>query len=184
MKKLILVLLVAAISGCASNEVKVRYVSDPPGATFYDGQRSLGRAPVVLTYAVTDEARNRRTMKLRGVTAIWVSGAKISYSDTNIVIDGTDRQLTAVRPVDAPGRDKDMSYALELEKLQMMGRQAEAQENAAYQASRAANAAEDARKAAQDNDRRRALIPQTTTITTPSGDVRTCTRTGSMVSCF
>jgi hypothetical protein len=143
------VLLGLFMTGCA-NQLQMTYYSDPPGATLYEGDRNLGRAPLRLSYNITEADEKRGSMNLRGLTARWVSGASQSYgtvtSNLNI---GKSQYFTLKRPSNAPGLSTDMNYALELEKLDVMRRQAQAAEDAADSAARAARAAEDANTAAR-----------------------------------
>ena len=126
------------------------YYSDPPGATLYAGDRNLGRAPLTFNYDISEADEKRGSMNLRGLTARWVSGASQSYGTvtSNLKI-GKSQYFTLKRPSNAPGLSTDMNYSLELEKLDVMRRQAQAAEDAADSAARAARAAEDTNRAAR-----------------------------------
>ena len=129
------------------------YLSDPPGATIVrpDGT-TVGRAPVTLNYSVNAADRSRGEMSVSGLYAQWISGARFGYSHfTAYLKNGTNQSITLQRPQNAPGLAADMQYALELEKLGQMKRQTEAQESAAWEASRAASAAEASARAANVN---------------------------------
>lgn len=118
----------------------VTYHSDPPGATIAAGSQNFGRAPVTLSYQISQEQRKTGKMSLQGVTATWISGAQVSHSQINVDLKNSDnQQLTLKRPSGAAGLDKDMNYALELEKLNYMKRQAEASEAAAVSSAISAN---------------------------------------------
>lgn len=160
----------ALLTGCATNQMSVTYYSDPPGATITQADgRSFGRAPVTLTYPLSEDDKKRGSKTLSGVTAQWVSGARLSYPNVNanLAAHGTNQSLIFKRPADAPGLSTDMNYALELEKLSEMRRQTAAQEDAAYEARRAARAAEDSAKAAKAR----------------KNNPVTCMRIGNMLSC-
>jgi hypothetical protein len=137
------------MTGCA-NQLQMTYYSDPPGATLYAGDRNLGRAPLTFNYDISEADEKRGSMNLRGLTARWVSGASQSYGTvtSNLKI-GKSQYFTLKRPSNAPGLSTDMNYALELEKLDVMRRQAQAAEDAADSAARAARAAEDTNRAAR-----------------------------------
>ena len=148
------------------------YYSDPPGATLYAGDRNLGRAPLTFNYDISEADQKRGSMNLQGLTARWVSGASQSYgtitSNLNI---GKSQFFTLKRPSNAPGLSTDMNYALELEKLQVMRRQAQAAEDAADSAAKAAKAADDANRAA----RRNSTLPRSpTTCIRIDKDITTC----------
>ena len=141
------------LTGCATNQISVTYLSDPPGATIVrpDGT-TVGRAPVTLNYSVNAADRSRGEMSVSGLYAQWISGARFGYSHfTAYLKNGTNQSITLQRPQNAPGLAADMQYALELEKLGQMKRQTEAQESAAWEASRAASAAEASARAANVN---------------------------------
>ena len=156
----ITILLSSFMVGCA-NQLQMTYYSDPPGATLYAGDRNLGRAPLTFHYDISEADQKRGSMNLQGLTARWVSGASQSYGTvtTNLNI-GKNQYFTFKRPSDAPGLSTDMNYALELEKLQVMRRQAEAAEDAAYSSKKAADAAEEAnRKAVKQRSKTTLCIP-------------------------
>ena len=139
------------LAGCATNQLQVTYYSDPPGATVVrpDGT-TLGRAPLSLNYSISDADRARGQKTLQGLTAQWVSGARVAYSTINADLKiGSRMSFTFKRPQNSPGLATDMQYALELEKLAEMRRQTSAQEDAAYEARRAASAAEESANAAK-----------------------------------
>jgi hypothetical protein len=169
------ILLGFFIAGCA-NQLQVTYYSDPPGATLYAGDRNLGRAPLTFNYDISEADQKRGSMNLQGLTARWVSGASQSYgtftSNLNI---GKSQHFTLKRPSNAPGLSTDMNYALELEKLQIMQRQAQAAEDAAASAARAAEAADDANRAARNKARSDRLYPKSsTTCIRIDKDIVTC----------
>ena len=172
MKSLLIGIITALLTGCATNQMAVTYYSDPPGATVMrpDGT-SLGRAPITLNYQLTEQDKKQKLKKVQGLMAQWPSGAKIGYSSINAYVSGST--FTFKRPPDAPGLSTDMNYALELEKLAEMKRQTAAQQSAAWDASRAASAAEDSARAAKQ----RALN------SSPPMPIN-CVNTGLAVTCF
>lgn len=169
MKTLSALVIAAPIlfAGCATNQLSVTYHSDPPGATVLrsDGA-SYGRAPVTLNYEISDADRKRGQMTLNGLSAQWPSGAKASPSSISANLsNGTEQSYTFKRPSNAPGHATDMSYALEVEKLNEMQRQTEIQQRAKWDAERAARNAADAAEKARKK-------------------TYTCDRIGSTVHCF
>jgi len=134
MRKRLLALLPAALlaAGC-STALKVTYVSDPPGAAVYQGSQLFGYAPVTLEYQVTEEDKRAGTMRLQGTRVKWASGATagIEVLTADIRLLGMNQQFTFERP-EVPGRDIDMRFALDLERLNMQKQQARAQANQAF----------------------------------------------------
>jgi hypothetical protein len=168
MKPLTALIITAPIllAGCATNELSMTYYSDPPGASLIQADgKNFGRMPTTLTYTITDADRKRGQMSLRGMSAQWPSGAKASASSINSNLSiGTEQSFTFKRPANAPGLAADMNYALEVEKLNEMRRQTELQQQAKWDAERAArNAAEASEKARKKT--------------------YTCTRIGVVVDC-
>ena len=99
--------------GCAQTSMKVTYRSDPPYASVYarDGTYR-GVCPLTLWYPVDAEARAQGHLYAKGMTMRWVSGAeKTSRETIKITVDGTNRQVTFVRPKDAPNAHIDAAYA-------------------------------------------------------------------------
>lgn len=126
---LLAVLAILLISGCASNTLNVAYYSDPPGATLYQGNQRFGYTPIVLSYQVTEEDRKRGYSILQGTSVIWTSGAAASTSSLRADLSiGLNQQFNFRRPADHPNMEADVKFALELERLAIMRRQAEAQE--------------------------------------------------------
>jgi hypothetical protein len=64
----------------------------------------------------------------------WASGAtaSISFLNANLNKHGLSQSFTFQRPNGYPGRDIDMQFALKVEELRIMRRQAEAQESTAF----------------------------------------------------
>lgn len=125
--------LLGLLSGCAST-LNVTYHSDPSGAVIYSDNQRIGYTPVALEYKVTDEDRKRGYMILQGTSVRWPSGAFANISSLRADLkNGSLQQFTFNRPDNYPGREADVRFALELEKINIMRRQAQAQEYQAMQ---------------------------------------------------
>jgi hypothetical protein len=124
--------LLLVMSGCA-NQLKVTYVSDPPGAMLYQDGQAVGYTPYTLYYNPTDEHRQYGRMRVRGTKVVWASGAsaEVSHLDADLERYGYNQQFTFARP-NVPGRADDMRFALELERLRIQRAQAQAQADQAY----------------------------------------------------
>ena len=124
--------LLFLLSGCAST-LNVTYHSDPPGAVLYQDSQQFGYAPTTLNYRVTDEDKKRGFAILRGTTVRWASGASATISSLRADLStGYNQQFTFIRPESYPGREADVRFSLELQKLAIMQRQAKAQEDQAF----------------------------------------------------
>ena len=130
--RLALLFFCATLGACASG-LKVTYQSDPPGAALYQGSQLMGYTPYVLQYEVTDDDRRRGAKLLQGTSVKWASGAAASVPSltANFNQFGLNQLFTFQRP-DVPGREVDMQFALELQKLAIMRQQASAQQSQAY----------------------------------------------------
>jgi hypothetical protein len=109
-KRLYLVMAVAVLAGCASaprsNDAMLTYETMPAGATLFEGNRSLGVAPVTQTYKHDGKSQTIRSPE---VTAVWPSGAKETFF--TVLPLGADRVATIERPKSAPGLEADLDHA-------------------------------------------------------------------------
>jgi hypothetical protein len=119
--------LVVLLSGCAK-QLAITYMSDPPGATLYQGQQNFGFTPKTLYYKISAEDTERRKMTLQGMSVRWASGATASISSVGVDLStGANQQFTFLRPENVAGREIDIQFALELERLRFVQQQADAQ---------------------------------------------------------
>lgn len=140
--RLLVLLITAFVAGCAT-QIRVDYISDPPGATLYDDGRPLGVTPVRLSYPADEAFKGGQCQDLKGTTAVWASGARAEVSSLNACRSvGWIQSYVFVRP-DVPGREVDMNFALQLQRNGIMQQQVD---NAAAQ-----NAINAKRKAAPKN---------------------------------
>jgi hypothetical protein len=95
--------LTACAGGPPPTTAMLTYLSNPEGATLYEGGQAIGTAPVTRTYQSDGKSDNIRTPD---VTAVWPSGAKeVWYTYLKV---GTDRNATIERPKAAPGLEADL----------------------------------------------------------------------------
>ena len=128
----VLVALIILTVGCATT-LNVTYLSDPPGAVLYQENQRFGYTPQTLQYKITDDVRKRGFALLRGTSVRWASGASAEMSSLRADLSiGLNQQFNFIRPDNYPGREADMRFALELERLAIMRRQAQAQEQQAF----------------------------------------------------
>jgi hypothetical protein len=122
----------AALSGCATTGIEVAYHSDPPGATLYQDGKAWGTTPAVLTYAVDPAFKAGGCFKTKATAVKWASGAQASIAYLSVCASkGYSQQYTFMRP-NVAGRDVDLNYALQLQRNEILQRQADAVEDAAW----------------------------------------------------
>ena len=91
--------------GCAQNkQVKVTYMSDPPGGTLYELNGELsGPCPQVIRYDIDEEAIENGYLDVTGLMVRWPSGPeKRSGKFIRVTVDGTERRVTFVQPKSEP----------------------------------------------------------------------------------
>jgi hypothetical protein len=96
------------MAGCATppRGAKLTYETTPPGATLFEGGRSLGVAPQMRTYPVDAAGGQIRTPD---VTAVWPSGAKTTFF--TFLKPGDDNVTMLTRPANAPNLQVDLDNA-------------------------------------------------------------------------
>jgi len=102
---IIAVLVVLLTIGCGQQkQLKVTYLSDPPGGTLYkQNNEAWGPCPKVLTYDLSEKALAQGQLEARGLIVRWPSGPEERSDDPIILpIDGTDQQFTFVQPGQTP----------------------------------------------------------------------------------
>lgn len=120
------------VVGCAST-LHVTYHSDPPGAALYEGGRFWGYAPITLQYPNAHIAMQAgQCQMLLPLSVRWASGAEASIGNLQACpVNGYTQQFSFIRPANIPGREFDVQFALERERIAIMQQQASAQETAA-----------------------------------------------------
>jgi hypothetical protein len=123
---------VLLLSGCATNQVRVTYYSDPNGAALYEGQKALGYTPFTLIYPISPQDKARGYVSLSPTKVVWASGASATVQSRIAELSkGTNFHLVFMRP-DVPGRDVDLNFALQLERNRILQEQANAQRDQAF----------------------------------------------------
>lgn len=153
MTKLIILVAVLFLGGCAST-AKMTINSDPPGAViYYDGERE-GYAPQTLVFDVDKVDKKRGYIGLLDIKVQWASGATRTGSNLKLDLSkGRNQSFVVRRPENAPGLAVDQRFALELARTQAAQRQAQALE--AQAAAQARQAAAQERQAAANEERGR-----------------------------
>lgn len=122
------ILMVLALSGCAST-LRVTYYSDPPGAVLYSGGVRVGYTPQTLDYNVSDEDKKRGYSVLEGTRVQWVSGATAENKSIRAnLANGLAQSLSYKRPNGVPGRESDEKFAIELQRAIAIQQQADSLE--------------------------------------------------------
>lgn len=126
-------LLVFTLAGCASTQqISVSYNSDPQGATLYEGSVMLGYTPYTAHYNLNDEMKKTGGLKPKPMSVKWASGATAAVSNLYVDLNkyGLNQSFTFQRPDNYPGRQIDVQFALKVEELRLLRRNADAQESA------------------------------------------------------
>jgi hypothetical protein len=111
--------VLALCAGCATNSraLTMTYLSNPEGASLYEGGRFLGYTPMTLTYddSRTAFARNE-CLRLDSMHVRWASGVVASAPELKACPQpGFSQQFVFKRP-DLPGAEVDANYAAQLER--------------------------------------------------------------------
>ena len=96
----ILILMVLA-AGCGrTRQVKVTYMSSPPGGTLYkQNGEPWGQCPKVLLYDLDDEAYENGYLDAKGLIVRWPTGPEKRSGDLiRITVNGTERRVTFTQP--------------------------------------------------------------------------------------
>ncbi len=140
MKGLAAVFLIATIVGCATPGVRITVTSSPDGAYITSEGGVTGLVPVVAFWdKKTLDGLGRDAngcLLLQGFTATWVSGAATTVPILRHCDKGTDGYYSFVmaRDMNAPGLDKDLQFALQVENARVQKQQADAAQAMAYSA--------------------------------------------------
>jgi hypothetical protein len=128
------------LSGCASNQYSVKYDTNPEGASVVCKGINKGYSPVTLYYTLDENNKKTGKMNTISCTANWISGAKRDFSNTLDLKKYPNGVIKTLSRPNVEGYAQDAEFALKVQSMRYQKRQAEAAEDAAYEASRAANA--------------------------------------------
>ncbi len=134
--KVIAFILVASTAVGCSSKYAVTFDSVPQGATLICNGTNWGYTPKTLYY--DQEVKSRSSLNLGSCSANWVSGAKQYYGTIPVQQFPDGVKQTLQRP-NTPGYEKDAEFELKAKQMEYQRRQAEAAEDAAYQAQRQNN---------------------------------------------
>jgi hypothetical protein len=132
MRAVIVAILSALFLGGCDKKLDLTYKSEPAGAGIYWGNEMRGRTPATFSYNVSSQQIREGGMWILAPTIKWASGAEITPQNFHVDfrINGYSQVFQVQRP-EVPGRELDVQFALEVEKLRIMERQAIASERAA-----------------------------------------------------
>jgi hypothetical protein len=118
--------VIALCAGCATNRaLTMTYLSNPEGASLYEGGRFLGYTPKTLTYDDSRAAFARNEcLRLDSMHVRWASGVVASAPELKACPQpGFSQQFVFNRP-DLPGAEVDTNYAAQLERNPALQEQA------------------------------------------------------------
>jgi len=100
----ILVLLMLAVGCAQKQQVRVTFLSDPPGGILYKQSGKLwGPCPKALWYDLDAETIETGYLNVKGLTVRWPTGPeKKSEKLIRITVNRTDRRVVFVQPKDEP----------------------------------------------------------------------------------
>ena len=125
---------IVLLNGCVSGPgfVYAIYSTEPAGASLFQENKTLGRAPVRKSYWVTQEQFDTEIeLKLSPITAKWLSGATTNVTPVLRLYRNATTPITIYRPSCAPNVAVDAVYGAKLEENTVLGRQAAAAESSA-----------------------------------------------------
>ena len=114
-------LLLAGCQSIPKDQAYTTFQSQPPGAMLYQGNTAWGAAPQTMIYTLRPGATE---IVSAPVTAVWASGATVT---TRIrMTPGIEQSYTFSRPPGAPGLDKDLAIAAQIQQNAIAQQQADA----------------------------------------------------------
>jgi hypothetical protein len=110
--------------------LSMTYLSDPEGASLYEGGRLLGFTPMSLTYQAGRAAFARNEcLRLNSMHVRWASGVVAAAPNLQACpAPGFSQQYVFTRPPDLPGAEVDAEYAAELDRNPLLQQQASTQD--------------------------------------------------------
>lgn len=134
---LIAIVLFGFLTGCTttptpqnSGVIHLTVHSDISGAAVYEGNKYFGATPVALQYS-NAVFRNGGCINTNPITLRWGSGATVTQPVHLCASTGYYQQYTFNRPLNVPGRDRDLQFAIEMERNAAIRQQAAAASDAA-----------------------------------------------------
>lgn len=122
MSKITLMLMfIACLTGCTSNQYRVTYASNPMGAQVYCNGTPRGYAPVTLVYQLNDEVRKQGVLRTQSCGFKWVSGVTAAANREFDLQEFPHGVTTLTTRPDEPNAHIDHSFALQLQQNQQMG---------------------------------------------------------------
>ena len=122
----------ALCASCATTGpvLSMTYLSDPEGASLYEGGRLLGFTPMTLTYREGRAAfAHNECLRLNLMHVRWASGVVASAPNLQACpAPGYSQQYVFKRPADLPGVETDAEYAAELDRNPQLQQQASTQD--------------------------------------------------------
>ncbi len=146
-KTTIFLILIPLFLGSCSSQYVVTFDSNPKGASLVCNNKNWGYTPKKLYY--DESVKKQPYINVSDCSANWISGVRKNYPSSLTVYPEGGTIITLDRP-NSGDYVQDAEFALKVQNMRYQKRQAEAAEenaqanrDAAYEASRAANAAQD-----------------------------------------
>lgn len=129
-QRLIYLLLISFLSGCASSGYKITYNTEPVGASIICNGKNEGYSPVTLNYSPDENNKKIGAMKTVPCTATWSSGVRKSYSNTWDLNKFPDGVMQTLQRPNEEGYSQDVEFALKVQQMKNQQAQAQAAANA------------------------------------------------------
>jgi len=130
-----IILNLLLLSGCASNQYAVTIDSRPSGAEVSCNGQSFGYAPITRYFEPDEATKKSGYLHTCQWDLLWVSGATATANNVFDLNQFPDGVITTTTRPDVDGYAQDAEFSLKVQGVRYQKRQAEAAENAAYQAS-------------------------------------------------
>jgi hypothetical protein len=128
-QKLIYLLLITFLSGCASG-YKITYNTEPKGASIICNGKNEGYSPVTLDYSPDENQKKYGSMNTVPCKAIWSSGVKESFTNTWDLDKFPDGVMQTLQRPSGDGYSQDVNFALKVQQMKNQNAQAQAAANA------------------------------------------------------
>lgn len=152
MMRIVPLVIAVMLTGCGtigSNQTRIKFASQPLGATITSNGESRGVAPQSLIWTLNE---GQKTAISKPITATWISGATVTTSMQ--LTAGQDGTYLFTRPNGVAGLDADLNHEARLRQTAALEAMAAAAKDAAWEARAARRAAEDAARASKATNTR------------------------------
>lgn len=130
----IVVLLITTFifNGCGTNQYRVTYNSNPPGATLNCYGKNRGYTPITLNYQLDDKSKENKFFYTEPCTANWISGLSKDYDDKIDLEKFPEGVMQTLERPRGEGYEKDAQFGIQVQMMKSQQSQAQAAQMNAY----------------------------------------------------